>query len=69
MESIFGDVEAVQAAGLNCAAVRQLWSDFLQKRPGLRYTDVLCLLHLLYWVRRHRLAVAEAVPVACERAG
>jgi asparagine synthase (glutamine-hydrolysing) len=57
---VFADRDAARAAGLDAAAVWQLWADFLAARPGVRYSDVLCLLHLLHWVRQHRLAVADA---------
>ena len=64
--SVFGDADTLHAVGLNAAAVGRLWADYLAGRPGVRYTDVLCLLHLLHWVRRHRLAVHEPLP-ACAR--
>lgn len=57
--SLLLDAAAVQGAGLNKKAVAQLWSDYLAHRPGLRYTDVLSLLHLVYWARRHRLTLAS----------
>jgi asparagine synthase (glutamine-hydrolysing) len=54
------DREALEAAGLNAAAAKALWDGYLARQPGLRYTDVLCLVNLLAWVKRHRLAVATA---------
>jgi asparagine synthase (glutamine-hydrolysing) len=53
------DREALAAAGFEAPAVEKLWNDFLAGRPGTRYTDVLCLAHLLHWVKRHGLAVAD----------
>lgn len=62
--TVLNDTDAVQAAGLNGEAVQRLWRDYLWGRPGIRYSDVLCLLHLLYWVRRHKLTVEQSL-VAC----
>jgi len=39
--------------------------DFLARRPGLRYSDVLCLLNLLAWVKRHHLALDESCRESC----
>jgi asparagine synthase (glutamine-hydrolysing) len=66
---LFSDHDAVDAAGLDAAAVQQLWADFLAARPGVRYTDVLCLLHLLHWVHQHGLSLATVPgqPVRSER--
>jgi asparagine synthase (glutamine-hydrolysing) len=52
---LFADATALQAAGLRPEAVRRLWNDYLQERPGLRYSDVLCVAHLAHWARRHQL--------------
>ncbi len=56
VEETLRDRETVTATGLNTEAVQGLWRDFLGKRPGIRYTDVLGLVHLFRWVRRHGLA-------------
>jgi asparagine synthase (glutamine-hydrolysing) len=47
---------SVQATGLDPAPVRQLWSDFLASTPGVRSSDILCVVNLLHWTRQHRLA-------------
>jgi asparagine synthase (glutamine-hydrolysing) len=56
---VFVDIETLEAVGLDHIAVQRLWQDFLAARPGVRYTDILCLLHLLRWVRRHRLEARQ----------
>jgi len=53
------DSAAVGAAGLNPPAVAALWQGFLSCQPGLRYTDILCLSHLVEWVRHNRLTSAD----------
>jgi asparagine synthase (glutamine-hydrolysing) len=58
---LLGDADAVEAAGLAPRGVRQLWEDFLASRPGIRYTDILGLVHLLFWTREQRVRV----PAAC----
>jgi asparagine synthase (glutamine-hydrolysing) len=58
--AVLTDREVLEAAGLDGPAVRSLWEGFLARRPGLRYTDVLCLLNLLAWVKRHRLTLRQA---------
>jgi asparagine synthase (glutamine-hydrolysing) len=55
--ALLGERETVKAAGLAPHAVERLWNDFLASQPGVRYTDILALVHLLHWVRQHRLAV------------
>jgi asparagine synthase (glutamine-hydrolysing) len=62
LEATFADAEAVRNAGLDPAGVQNLWQAFLTHRPGVRYTDVFSLSHLIHWVRRHRLAVVAAEP-------
>lgn len=57
VEDVLTDREVVVAAGLRPGAVAQLWLDYLAGRPGVRYADILCLLHLLHWVRQHRMSV------------
>jgi asparagine synthase (glutamine-hydrolysing) len=52
----------LKAAGLRPAQVRTLWDGYLSSKPGLRYTDVLCLHNLLYWVKQHRLELPAAAP-------
>jgi len=39
--------------------VEALWRGFLASQPGLRYTDVLCLSHLVEWARHNRLTSAD----------
>jgi asparagine synthase (glutamine-hydrolysing) len=52
---VFVDNHLLEAAGLDPAGVQSTWNDFLGHRPGLRYTDVLCLLNLVSWVKHHGL--------------
>jgi asparagine synthase (glutamine-hydrolysing) len=63
IEATLTDLPTLKAAQLNPEAVRTLWQAYLARRPGLRYTDVLCLVHLLHWVRQHRLTFQD-VPTA-----
>jgi asparagine synthase (glutamine-hydrolysing) len=58
--ALLNEDKTLNAVGLSPCGVRRLWSDFLGSGPGVRYTDVLALVHLLYWVRQHRL---EAYPM------
>lgn len=51
------DQQALVTAGLSPEAVAGLWRGFLTGQPGIRYTDVLALVHLLHWVRLHRLSL------------
>jgi hypothetical protein len=46
--------------GLDATVVEKLWSSFLQSDPGTRYTDILCLAHLLHWTRQHGLALPRS---------
>ncbi len=55
IESILTDREALAAVGLDPAAVAGLWNRFLAYHSGIRYTDILCLVNLIHWIRRHRL--------------
>jgi asparagine synthase (glutamine-hydrolysing) len=57
VEFVLTNAEALQAVGLNQAATWDFWNRFLAADPGIRYTDILCLLNLLYWTRRHRLTI------------
>jgi asparagine synthase (glutamine-hydrolysing) len=57
LDAVFGDRQTADAAGLDPAGVWRLWQAFLAHEPGVRYTDVFCLCHLIEWVRRHRLAL------------
>jgi asparagine synthase (glutamine-hydrolysing) len=52
-----GDHATLAKAGLNPAGVQAVWDGYLASQPGVRYTDILCLLHLLFWVERHRLSL------------
>jgi asparagine synthase (glutamine-hydrolysing) len=58
LDAVFGDGKTARAAGLDPAGVWQLWQAFLERQPGLRYTDVFSLCHLIEWARRHRLVMA-----------
>jgi asparagine synthase (glutamine-hydrolysing) len=60
--ALLGQEDTVKAAGLCPGAVSALWNAFLASEPGVRSTDILALVHLLYWVRQHRLA-AEPMPL------
>lgn len=63
--SVLGNGDAVQAAGLEPVAVRRLWHEYLAGNAGIRYSDVLCLLNLVYWVRQNKLIANEClVPCA-----
>ncbi|MBS0209199.1 MAG: asparagine synthase (glutamine-hydrolyzing) [Planctomycetes bacterium] len=55
--AVLNDQAAIHSAGLDAAVVKQLTSDFDQRAPGIRYSDVLALVHLLHWVRRHGLTL------------
>jgi asparagine synthase (glutamine-hydrolysing) len=52
------DRVALGAAGFDDSAVGKLWQAFLARKPGVRAGDVLCLVHLLDWVRRHGLSLS-----------
>src|SRR5262249_29407891 len=54
ISALFSDRDALEAARLESSGVQTLWAAFLGSRPGVRYTDILCLAHLLHWVARHR---------------
>ena len=49
------DRGAIAAAGLELPAVESIWQQFLTGRPGVRASDVLGLVNILQWVRRHRI--------------
>lgn len=55
ISAVLLDRPTLTATGLDAAAVQQLWNDYLNYHPGVRYTDILCLVHLLYWAQEHRL--------------
>ena len=46
---------AVAAIGLNPKAVLRLWYDYRARRPGVRYSDILSLVHLVEWASAHAL--------------
>ncbi|HEX4132674.1 MAG TPA: asparagine synthase (glutamine-hydrolyzing) [Pirellulales bacterium] len=54
--AILADRAALRDVAIRPEAVEQLWRDFRESRPGVRYTDILAIVHLLHWVREHRLA-------------
>jgi asparagine synthase (glutamine-hydrolysing) len=60
VEKVLTDSELLAAVALNSQAVQQLWHNYLRGKPGLRYTDILSLVHLLHWVGRHRLTLEQS---------
>jgi asparagine synthase (glutamine-hydrolysing) len=62
ISALFADQDALEAARLEPRGVQALWDAFLGFRPGVRYTDILSLAHLLHWVARRR----SLVPAACK---
>jgi asparagine synthase (glutamine-hydrolysing) len=62
--ALLRDEDTLQAAGFVPHAVQRLWNDFLASKPGIRYTDILAVVHLLHWVRQHRLSVSSTTPAA-----
>jgi asparagine synthase (glutamine-hydrolysing) len=62
--ALLSEPDTMQAAGFDSGAVKKLWNDFCASKPGVRYTDILAVVHLLYWVRQHRLTVLPTVPAA-----
>jgi asparagine synthase (glutamine-hydrolysing) len=55
--ALFADEAGLRAAGLHPLAVKEVWNSYLAGKPGLRYTDIFCLVNLVYWARQHRLEV------------
>jgi asparagine synthase (glutamine-hydrolysing) len=64
VSNLLSEPNTLQAAGFAPGAVQRLWNDFLASKPGVRYTDILALVHLLYWVRQHGLTVSSTTPAA-----
>jgi len=62
VDEILTDRRSLTAAALEPRAVRRLWQEFLAGRQGVRYTDILCLVHLLRWVSSHGLSAHAATP-------
>ncbi|HEX4146996.1 MAG TPA: asparagine synthase (glutamine-hydrolyzing) [Pirellulales bacterium] len=54
---VFSDTETFAALGIDHEAAKQLWQGFCQFRPGIRYTDILSLLHLLSWARTNKMSL------------
>jgi asparagine synthase (glutamine-hydrolysing) len=54
---VFADFGALEAVGVLPQAAEELWNDYLAHRPGIRYTDILCLVNLMTWVRQHNLSL------------
>lgn len=52
------DRASLDAAGLNADAVALLWNEFLNGHPEHRAADVLSLVNLLRWVRRHQMSLS-----------
>jgi asparagine synthase (glutamine-hydrolysing) len=60
---VLADGKTLAAAGISAGGTSLLWREFLACRPGVRYTDVLALVHLLSWVKGHRMHLnAEEAP-------
>jgi asparagine synthase (glutamine-hydrolysing) len=57
--ALFSDQDTLKNAGLAPAAVQRTWNAYLASQPGVRYADILALVHLLYWVRQHRLTASH----------
>jgi asparagine synthase (glutamine-hydrolysing) len=57
IEATLSHGPTLEAVGMRPSQVGSLWDDYRHARPGLRYTDVLGLHNLLYWVRQHRLTL------------
>jgi asparagine synthase (glutamine-hydrolysing) len=54
---VFDDRESLAACGISPEGTERLWQRFCASHPGIRYTDILSLVHLLAWVRRNKLSV------------
>jgi asparagine synthase (glutamine-hydrolysing) len=64
MAAVLSDQASLETTRLTPRGVEGIWNAFLAGDPGVRYTDVLSLVHLLHWVRRHQL---KAPPDVSER--
>lgn len=62
VSAVLLDRSTLAATGLDGAALQLLWSDYQNHHPGVRYTDILCLTHLLYWAQEHRLSLSHNSP-------
>jgi asparagine synthase (glutamine-hydrolysing) len=51
------DSNAMTQSGLNPAAVRQLWTSFVAGAPGLYWSRVWAVYVLIWWCRRHNVAL------------
>ncbi len=60
VDATFADPVALADAGLEPPAVLNVWQQFLAGQGGFRYSDVLVLVHLVLWVREHRLKMPDA---------
>ncbi|HEX4148281.1 MAG TPA: asparagine synthase C-terminal domain-containing protein, partial [Pirellulales bacterium] len=54
---VLNDWEAMEAAGLARQPVQNLWYRYQRYQPGIRYTDILSLVHLLTWVRANKVSL------------
>ena len=54
------DRGSVTDAGLDSGTVAIIWRQFLAGQGGFRYSDILALVHLIRWVREHRLKIPGA---------
>jgi asparagine synthase (glutamine-hydrolysing) len=61
--ALLTDRDAVEAATLNPPAVGALWDDFLNRKPGIRYSDIFCLANLIHWASQHRLKAVTNTPL------
>jgi asparagine synthase (glutamine-hydrolysing) len=59
VDDLLARADVLEAAGLAGPRVHALWADFLARRPGVRYTDILCFVHLVAWVARHRTCLVR----------
>jgi asparagine synthase (glutamine-hydrolysing) len=54
---VFSDADTFAALQIDQDAAWQLWQGFCQFRRGIRYTDILSLLHLLTWARTNKMSL------------
>src|SRR5262249_9123547 len=51
-DAVLNHATLLDCCGLVPTAVRDVWRAFLSRRPGVRATDLLALVHLAAWVDR-----------------
>jgi asparagine synthase (glutamine-hydrolysing) len=57
VEAVLHERETCLAVGLRPAAVERLWRAFQERAPGIYWSRVWSIFILLWWSRRHRLAL------------